>query len=207
MEGWKDRLENTGESLLWLRRNCYQQTLFIWWPKPYDEISCSKLGLVCAVKASQMAQTAVYRSVPHERRQRWLQVITTQVMCRALSFQVVRAETLNLTTSTQFFFVLVHYIGHPYNFCRELVLHGRSGKHFEIYVVKPSGIFPPKHLEASGEVHTIPCKKVMPYGRKPFIWLHCCGEWKLTGQCYLQGSRRWVKSCLPYLCKYFHASQ
>lgn len=116
MDGWKDRLENTGENLFWLKRNCYQQTLFIWWPKPYDEISCSKLGLVHAVKASQIAQTAMYSSVPHERRQWWSQAITTQIMCRALSFQVVRAETLNLTPSTQFFFFLVHYIGHRYKF-------------------------------------------------------------------------------------------
>lgn len=39
---------------------------------------------------------------------------------------------------------------------------------------KARGIFLPKHLEASGEVHTVPCEKVIPYGRKWFIWLHCC---------------------------------
>lgn len=61
--------------------------------------------------------------------------------------------------------------------------------------------FPSKASMAGGNALMISCKKVMPYGRKPFIWLHCCREWKLTGQCYLQSSWSWVKSCLPYLCK------
>lgn len=99
-------------------------------------------------------------------------------------------KILNLTASTH----ESSLSWYPYQdifiyFSRELIVHGSFGKHFGIYVVKQSGIFPPKHLEASGNVHMISCKKVMPYGRKPFIWLHCCREWKLTGQCYLQGSQ------------------
>lgn len=61
-------------------------------------------------------------------------------------------------------------------FSRELVVHGRFGKHSGNYFVKQSGIFLPKHLSASGSALMISCKKVMPYGRKPFIWLHCCRE-------------------------------
>lgn len=86
-------------------------------------------------------------------------------------------KILNLTASTHEPSFSWHpYLGHLIYVSRELTLHGRFRNHFGIYIVKRSGIFPPKHPEADGNVHTISCKKVMPYGRKPFIWLHCCRE-------------------------------